>query len=167
MDTNGHLCWGCYSTAQCVIHNTTALHVRRSACADDLQHGIGLQHGAHGSVRIPGSDSTARRNSQATALHARRSAHTGELQHGAMHHSAPATYRPQHGTHGAVRTPGSYSTAPCAATPPGCKVLAQTRALQIIAGHRATRAPPKHLKDKDTPHAHWHGHGALSAGQWA
>jgi hypothetical protein len=130
MDANGHLHWGCYSTAQCVIRNTTARYAYRSACTDDLQHGIGLQHGAHGSVRIPGSNSTTRYNSQATALRARRSAHTGEVQHGAMLHSTPATYRPQHGTHCAMRTPGSYSTAPCAATPTRCKVLAQTRALQ-------------------------------------
>ena len=152
MDANGHLCWGCYSTAQCAIYKTTALRAWRSAHAGDLQHGIGLQHGAHGPVFILGSDSTARRNPQVTALHARRRAHTGELQSGAMHYSAPAIYRSQHGTHGAVRTPGSYSTAPCAAAPRRCKMFAQTRALQDIAGHRATRAQPKHARDRDAPH---------------
>jgi hypothetical protein len=131
------------------------------------------QHGAHGAVHVrtiysTASDYSTARTAQcafrgatarhgtthrpATALHARRSAHTGELQHGAMHYSTSATYRPKHGTHGAVRTPGSYSTAPCAAAPRRCKVLAQTRALQDIAGHRATRAPPKHSKDRDAPH---------------
>jgi hypothetical protein len=166
MDANGHLCWWCYSTAECAFHKTTARRARGSAHADDLQHGIRLQHGAHGAVRIPGSDSTAR----------------------------CTTHGPQHCTHGAVRTPGSYSTAQCAtapqplqatvrharrsahtgelqhraAAPQRFKVHAQTRALQDIAGHGATTVGHnRNTWGAGTHHTHWHGHGALGAGRYS
>ena len=50
-----------------------------------------------------------------TARRARRCAHSGELQHGVVLYSTRATHMPQHGTHGAVRTPRSYNTAQCSA----------------------------------------------------
>ena len=115
---------GSYNTARRAIHKTTARRARRRAHANELQHGIRLQHGAHGALRIPGSDSTA--------------------QH--------ATHMPQHGTHGAVRTPGSYSTAQCATAPQQFTMHAKSRALQGIAGRRATRERLKHAKDRDAPH---------------
>ena len=37
------------------VKQTTARRALRRAHADELQHGIRLQHGAHGVVRIPGS----------------------------------------------------------------------------------------------------------------
>jgi hypothetical protein len=114
-------------------HQTTARRARRSAHSGERKHG-------------------AVRYSHATARDARRSAHTGELQHGAVRYIAPATHRPQHGTHGAVRTPGSYSTAQCATTPQQCTMHAPARALQDTAGHRATRARLKHTRDRDAPH---------------
>jgi len=114
-------------------HLTTAGGARRSAYSGERQHG-------------------AVRYSHVTARHARRSAHTGELQHGAVRYRALATHRPQHGTHGAVRTPRNYSTAQCASVPQHCTMHAQARALQGIAGRRATRARLNHTRNRDAPH---------------
>ena len=113
-------------------HQTTARRARRSAHSGERQHGAVCY-------------------SHATARHARRSAYTGELQHGAVRYSTLATHRPQHGTHGAVRTPGSYSTAQCATAPQQCTMHAQARALQGTTGRRATRERLKHTRERDAP----------------
>ena len=89
---------------------------------------------------------------QTIALRARRCAHSGELQHGAARYSTPATHTPQHGTHGAVRTPRSYNTAQCpgdtystARTAQG-EHLGATARLGATAEHTATRARSEHTR---------------------
>ena len=111
------------------------------------------QHGTHGAVRMrtiysTALDYSAGRTAQcafrgATArrgalLTGHSTARTAQCAHrgatarrNALQH--PSHFRPQHGTHGAVRTPGSHSTVQCAAAPQRFIVHAQTRALQDIS----------------------------------
>jgi hypothetical protein len=85
-------------------------------------------------VRMRTSYHTARH--QTTALRALRCAHSRELQHGAVRYNTPATHMPQHGTHGAVRTPRSYNTAQCSS---GANRTART-ARMVQGAHRGGTA---------------------------
>ena len=145
------------------VKQTTARRARRSEHADELQHGIRLQHCA------------------------RRCAHSGELQHGAVRYSTPATHMPQHGTHSAVRTPRSHNTAQC----PGdtCSTARTARMAQgahrgatvrlgahhrqkanARARQRAQQSTKQLGRGRNTQgpgahRAHQHEHSALGAGQ--
>ena len=116
-------CLSCPSCRQQVMRPPVLCQLQLLAAALRARRGAHSGERQHGAVRY----------SHATARDARRSAHTGELQHGAMRYSAPATHRPQHGTHGAVRTPGSYSTAQCATDSSNVQCTRKTRALDYRA----------------------------------
>ena len=105
---------------------TRARRARHCALACGLQHGLRLQHCAHGAVRIPGSYSTARCPTAPELLTCHSTARTARCapRGATTRHSTP--WYLQHGAYGARsahdtgRTPGSSSSAGCASVKGQC-----------------------------------------------
>ena len=144
------------------VKQTTARRARRRAHADELQHGIRLQHRAHGVVRIPGSYSTAQCATAPQLLTCHSTARTAQCapRGATTRRSAPVTLtarRARRAWRRAHTGELQHDRVRIGKRPMRTQDRAQQSTKQLGRG-RNTQGPGAHR-------AHQHEHSALGAGQ--